>query len=813
MAIRYTIRNLVKHRKYTLINLVGMTAGMACCFLILTYLRYEQRFDTFFPEREQLYRVHYHAKFSETTLDLSRVPAPMAPLMPDYFPQIDRVTRLFPRSISAREPDKEQQFEINSAQFADSTVQEVMGFEFLEGNPRKALHEPYTVILTDETAQRIFGSTKVLGRQLRLANAANFTVTGVIRKLPEQSHLVLDMLVPFRNIPDVELASARPVVEHTLTSNWLASYAHTYARMKKNTSIAEANRLFGAFLKKYGDPNFVPKQGFSFFPVADIHLHSTAGDEVVTPANPTYLRTFGIVGFLILLIASINFINLSTAVYLDRSKEVAVRKVLGAKRSSLVTQFLNETLLLSFAAFVLALGVLNVLIPLFNAQNDKHISFHWLKDWPLSLVFVAVFVLTGLLAGLYPAFFASRFRPVEVFKRTTTIGAGAGGQLLRKSLITLQFAVSIALVCSTLIMLNQLQYWKNIPLGFDAQQVITVPLSSSNFNSLLAPGDSTLRSRINAFDEQLLQKAGIEAVTLASAMPGLGGPRFPITTDKIRLEDNVVLPCFSVDYDFAETFRLKYLAGRDFDQSYGSDHLSSYIINETAVKTLGWSSPEAALGQKLTKSGKAGTVVGVVGNFNTAGLQNALDPLVMEVSPGAFTSFAIRLNAQDAPKTIAAIEQSWQRFFPEKAFTYNFLQDDLSNNYQQESRLMQLSADFAIVAIFLACFGLFGLVDFTVKQRTKEIGVRKVLGASVSSVMLLLSSDFLKLVLIALCLATPLAWWAMDQWLADFAYRIDIPWWVFLVAGVSAVAVAFLTVSFQTIKAAVANPVKSLRSE
>lgn len=813
MSIRYTIRNLLKNKKYSSINLVGMTTGMACCFLILTFLRYEYRFDTVFPEREQLYRVRYHAKFSETPLDLSRVPAPMASLMPDYFPQIDYVARLFPRSISVREPNKEQQFEVGRALFADSTVQEVLGFEFIQGDPKKALHEPYTLILTNETAERIFGTTEVLGKQLRLANAANFTVRGVIRKLPEQSHLRLEMLVPFRNIPDVELPSARHVIEHTLTSNWLASYTHTYVRLKKNASLEATNRLFTPFLKKYGDPNFVPKQDFSLFPVADIHLHSKAQDEVVARANPAYLRTFGIVGFLVLLIASINFINLSTAVYLDRSKEVAVRKVLGAKRGSLITQFLSETMLLSGVAFVLALGILSILIPLFNAQNDKQISFHLMRDWPLSLNFFGIFVLTGLLAGLYPALFASRFRPVEVFKRSTTVAAGAGGQWFRKSLITLQFSVSIALVCCTLIMINQLSYWKNISLGFDTQQIISIPLSSANINTLLSPGDSTLRTRMNAFDEQVLQKAGVEAVTLASAMPGLGGASFPITTDKIRLEDNVMVPCLSVDYDFAETFRLKYLAGRDFDQSYGTDHLSSFIINETAVKTLGWSSPQAALGQKMTKGGKPGLVVGVVNNFNTAGLQNPLSPVVMEVAPGSFTAFAIRLNAQDRGKVIPEIEKMWQRFFPEKAFTYTYLQDDLQGNYQEEARLMQLSADFAIVAIFLACFGLFGLVDFTVRQRTKEIGVRKVLGASISSVMVLLSSDFLKLVLISLCIATPLAWWAMTQWLSDFAYRIAIPWWVFIVAGIAALVVAFLTVSVQTLRAAVANPVKSLRSE
>jgi putative ABC transport system permease protein len=338
-------------------------------------------------------------------------------------------------------------------------------------------------------------------------------------------------------------------------------------------------------------------------------------------------------------------------------------------------------------------------------------------------------------------------------------------------------------------------------------------LSSENINSAFAPGDSTLRSRMNAFDELLLQNPGISEVTLASSMPGFGAPLFPVSTDKIRMEDNVFLASISVDYDFAETFKLKTIAGRDFDKSFGTDHINSYILNELAVKTLGFSTPEEAIGQNVVRGGKAGKVVGVVNNFNTAGLQIALNPVILDVSPGRFTAFAIRLTSKNTQKVTADIEKAWRQFFPEKAFDYTFLNDDLHSGYEQEARLMQLSADFAGIAIVLACFGLFGLVDFTVRQRRREIGVRKVLGASVPSVVGLLSKDFLKLVGIALVLATPVAYWGMNKWLADFAYRIDIQWWIFAVAGFAAVVVAFLTVAGQTTKAALENPVRSLRNE
>ncbi len=811
--IRLAFRNLLKNGKYTFINLSGMAVGMACCFLIVVYLRYERNFDTFFPHLDRLYRVHYHANFSGSTFELTSIPAPIGPAMREHFPQVETTARFFPRSISVREPQGDRTFEIERALFADSTAHDVLGFDFLYGDPATALDQPFSVVLTDETAQRIFGKQNPMGRQLQFANQAVFTVSGVVRAYPDQSHLQFDLLAPFRNIPDAEPPFARENVREAITENWLASYANTYVLLKKGAAAADANALFPGFLKQFGNPKFIDKQAFSLFPVRDIHLHSTATGEVEATANPNHLRMFAIVGMLILLIAGINFVNLSTAVYLGRTREVAVRKALGAGRPTLMGQFLGETMLLSAGAFVLALGLLHLFIPAFNAQTSKHLDFHLLRDWPLTAAFSGIFLLAGLLAGIYPAFFATRFRPVEVFQQNSPVGAGKSGQWLRKSLITVQFAVGIALLVGTLVMLSQLRYWRDMPLGFDSNSVIAVPLSSANLNVAFSPGDSTLRSRMNAFEERVLQNPGVAEITLASNMPGLGATRHPITTEKIRLEDNVFLPCLSVDYDFAETFRLEALAGRDFDKSFGTDHIGGFILNELAAKTLGWNNPADAIGQKITRGGKQGAVVGVVKNFHTAGLQVALDPVVLEVSPGMFTTFALRLNAQNLAATLADVEKIWMQFFPEKAFEYSFLQDDLQRGYEQESRLANLCADFAGVAIFLSCFGLFGLISFNVRQRAKEIGIRKVLGASVAGITGLLAKDFLKLVLLALLLASPAAWWAMHHWLADFAYRIEIRWWMFAAAGAAAGMVAFLTVGFQSMKAALANPVKSLRSE
>lgn len=812
--LRLAFRNLLKNGRFTLINLIGMAVGMACCFLIAVFLDYETHFDRFFPNIDRLYRVHYQGDFGDEPLQMGQIPAPIAPVMAQNFPQVEVAARLFPRPISVRQPSESRSIEVENAIFADSTAQEVMGFDFLQGDAATALDRPFSIVLTEKTAQLFFGKKDPMGQTLRLADQNNFTVTGIIRDLPKQSHLAVDLLVPFQNIPDVERPQARPNILDAMNTNWLASYTPTYVLLKKGTTAAAANALFDGFIKQYGYKIFYEKQHFSLFPVRDIHQFSPVDGGVEASAKPQYLRVFGIVGLLILLIASINFINLSTAVYLGRTREVAVRKALGAGRPTLIGQFLTETMLLSFAAFLGAIGLLFPLINGFNAQTGKFLDFEILRDWRLTGLFVAIFVVAGLLAGIYPALFATRFRPIDVFRQNSATSTGGGGQFLKKSLITVQFAVGVALLIGTLVMMQQLDFWKNRPLGFNSTSVVTIELSSPNINTAFAGGDSTVRSRMNAFEAALLENPNITDVTLADNMPGMGTVQHPITTDKIRIEDNILLPCMAVDYDFAETFRLELAAGRDFDKSFGTDHVNAFVINELAVKTLGWKTPEEAIGQKISRGDdKVGQVVGVVKNFHTAGLQQALQPLLMEVSSGMFTTFAVRLGGQNVPATLAFLEKTWPQFFPGKAFDYHFLQDDLALGYQQEQRLARLCADFAGVAIFLSCFGLFGLISFTVRQRAKEVGIRKVLGASVAAIVGLLSRDFLKLVVLAIVLAAPVAYFLMKKWLADFVYRIEIGWSVFAIAGLSAIVVAFLTVSFQSIKAALADPVKSLRSE
>ena len=807
---KISFRNLWKQKGFTFINLAGMAVGMACCFLLLIYVNHEMHFDEHHPEVDRLYRVNYHSTFGGTERVMGSIPAPIAPLMRQDFPQIEQIARLYYRGISVRAVDAKEAYEIESAVFADSTVQDLFGFDFLHGNANDPLHQPFSIVLTEETALKIFGKNDIVGQQLLLADKGPFTVSGVIKNLPSDTHLDIDLLVPYRNMADVELDNMRPAIEYVTQRNFMASHSPTYVRLKEGADPADIDEGMIAFMERYGHKQIIDNQRFKLFPIKQVHLAAPANGDT---SPMTYLRLFMAIGFLILLIACINFINLSTAMYLNRTKEVGVRKVLGAGRKSLIWQFMGETLMVSFIAFVIALVAVDWLLPYLSGLVDQQLSFSLMENLPLTATFVGVFLLAGLLAGAYPSLVASRFRPVEIFQDKIGQGSGTSSGWLRKSLITVQFAVGILLICGTIIILSQINYMQSLPLGFNHEHVIGVPLQSQNLNSLFGQGDSTMRAKMNAFEERLLQDPNVEAVTLGSALPGIGRVYHPITTDEIAVDDNVVLPAISVDYDYAETFGLEIIAGRDFDKEFGTDHLTGFIVNELAVKELRWENPEDALGKTIGYGGKKGQVVGVVKNYATAGLQMALEPLVIDVRPGVFSDFGIRLKGNDLSATLANLEKTWLEFFPSKAFEYRFLDESLAEAYQNEDRLATLGSNFAGIAIFLSCFGLFGLISLTVQQRAKEIGIRKVLGASVSGIVGMLSKDFLKLVIVALVVATPVSWYVMNNWLEDFAHRIDLQWWHFVIAGMAAILVAFLTMSFQSIRAALANPVDSLRSE
>ncbi|MCB0847431.1 MAG: ABC transporter permease, partial [Bacteroidetes bacterium] len=589
------------------------------------------------PPADRLYRVNYQLQF-DTEINIARTPPTLGPAIQNYFPEVESMTRLYPRNVSVMVAEDDKQLELQNVFFADSTAPQVFEFDFIHGDANTALDNPFSVILTDETAEALFGTTDVVGRQIQLGGADNFQVTGVVKNWNDRAHLEFNMLVFFQNMVDLEPEHARETMRQVLVTNPIASHSYTYVLLKENQSAENVNQKFPAFVEEWAHERFKDKQSFSLFPVRDIHLHSTVGQEVVPSTNANLLTLFIGIGIITLVIACINFINLSTASSLNRSREVGIRKVLGAKQRALVGQFLGESMLLSFFAFILSLFLAWLGMPLINSITGLDLVFAPWQNLPLFLIFIAVFAFAGLLAGSYPAFFVSRFDPVASLKGSTAKVKNRGGVSIRKALITLQFLVAIVFISSAGVIFLQLNFFRNQPLGFDKELTLMVPIDSdNNINAVFRPGDAQMRQRMNTLDEELLSHANIKAVTQCSQQPGMGAIGRNVWTDKVPREENFFGNVLAVDYDYVETIGLEVIAGREFDTSFGTDHISSFVINETAVRSLQWASPDSAIGQKLTVEGKEGQVVGVIKDYHFASLYTNIDPLILEIRPGAFS--------------------------------------------------------------------------------------------------------------------------------------------------------------------------------
>ncbi len=810
--LKIALRSLWKQKVFSTINVLGLGLGLGCCFLVILYYNYETGYDQFDKNKDRIYQVQYHVNFNGEQV-IARIPPPFGPILPDYFPEIETAARLFNRNVSVTVPENDKQIELEQTFFVDSTITAVFDLNFIYGNAETALDKPFSTVLTKETALLLFGATDVVGKRLQLVDRDEFIVTGVVENWPDQSHLEFNMLVPYTNMFDIEPAHARESIRQNLDQNKIASHSLTYVLLHENQSHKAVNDKMKDFLLTHGSERFREKQSFLLFPLTDIHLHSTASSQPKPGANADYLFLFIVIGLITLFIACINFINLSTAGSISRAKEVGVRKVLGSKKRSLIGQFLGESLILSFLGFLTAIVFVVIVLPHFNDITGLEISYAPIDSPLITLFFIGIFVLVGLLAGSYPAFVVSRFKAVTVLKGSKGNARGVGGKLLRKVLITLQFLAAVGFIAGALSVYNQLEYLRQRPMGFNENLVVSVPLNSSNFNAIFRPGDPLIRQRMNELDKSLDNHAKIKAVTQCFQQPGFGTVGRVVWTEDIPREENLAMNVLSVDYDYAATFELEIISGRDFDQAAGTDHLEGFIVNEMALGTLNWESAEDALGKKLVVEGKEGKVLGVVRNFNFSDLRQAIDPLILEVNPAVFSFFAIRIEDGDIPNTLAFIEAQWTKFFPEKVFEYTFLEASLDEAYQSEEALAKMVGNLAFVAIFIACFGLFGLAALTTQQRFKEIGIRKVLGANIRQILSILSFDFLKLIGIAIIIAAPITWYLVDGWLSEFAYHIDFPWWVYVLTGVVVLLVSGITIFYQAIKAAIVNPVEILRDE
>lgn len=809
--LKIAFRNLGKNKAISIINIIGLSVGMTCFFLALIYCYHEINYDQFHPDKERIYQVKYQITLAEE-INQARIPPTIGPQLMNYFPEIESAARFYGRSISVEIPESEAQFELDQVYFADSNATEIFTLDFLRGNEKDPLYAPKAVVLTDETALRLFGTIDAVGKTLRLAGADGFHVVSVVRAWPDNAHLEFSMLLPYEAMLDVEPEHARTITKSVLENNWIATHSYTYVRLRPNTLPEKINARFKDFILEYGDERFRDKQTFSLLSITGIHLDPVDG-EPKPSANTNYLYLFFTVGLLTLLIACINFINLSTANSMARAKEVGVRKVLGAQRSLLISQFLGESVLLSFIAFIFSLSLTYLALPTLNFLTGLEISF--LDQRPVLFgIYFAVFLLAGLLAGSYPAFFVTRFQAVNILRDSLNLGQKPGGAWLRRSLIIVQFLAAIGFIGGTIVCYLQLEYLRNQPLGFDKDLIVNLPLNSgNNINAVFRPGDATQRQRMNSFDESLLSNPKVLAVTQSYQAPGLGAVARNVWNEKVPQSENFFPSILAVDYDYVETFGLEVITGRDFDVSFGTDHISSFLINEQAVKAMGWENPEAALGGKMVLEGKEGQVVGVLRDFNFNSLRNEITPLVMEVRPGAFAWFSVKIANEEIPATLQFLEEQWKEYFPEKVFEYQFLEESLNDAYLAETRLSSIIGYFSGFAILISCFGLFGLSAFVTRQRFKEIGIRKILGASVAQILRLLSKEFMLLIGISMIIAVPATWYLLKDWLTGFAYRIDFPWWVPISTGLAVMFLAFITVSAQSLRTALSNPIDAIKEE
>ncbi|GAB3909625.1 ABC transporter permease [Larkinella knui] len=816
--LKIAYRNLLRQKSFSIINIVGLTVGLTCCFLILLFVRHELSYDHFQQKFDRIYRISYLPKFAGLEQPLALTPPPVSPLLTSSFSEIEQSARLFRSSATielvnnrAAQPVK---FDEERFFFGDPALLDIFSFRFRQGDPQTALKDNFTVVITDEIAAKYFGKTNPLGKTLLYEGQHPLRVTGVVEKFPDNAHIHIDLLSNYETMYATESENVR----QNLPQNWVISHGYTYVLLRPGKSPESVNARFPQFLLTHANKQFAKDIVYTLEPMKDFHLRSQAQGTPEAPGSITYIYVFLGIAFITLLIACINFVNLSTARSLKRAKEVGIRKVLGSQKQQLIAQFLGESVLLSAIALILSFILIAVLLPVLNNLTGKELTMrYFLSDGGLLLFFVGIALLTGLVSGSYPAFFVSGFQPIATLKGRAALGSFVSGKVkggqLRQVLLGAQFVASIALIIGALVAFQQLNYMKNQPLGFEKDFIITANTRNEKITNVFANRSDSTYFRLRTFRDILLKNPQIKQVTLSTQPMGSGSVRRNVIAEGHAPDENIFMGTMGVDHNFAQTYGLKFVAGRDFSESFPTDKSAAFLINETGVKQLGWKSPAVAVGKSVNLEGKQGKIIGVLKDFHNQSLQRPIEGMLMTIDQPLLRLFSIKIQSQNRAETLKFIQQEWDRFFPEKGFVAQFLDDTLAQLYENEQRLTKLIGYFAGLAILISCMGLYGLVSLVTQQKTKEIGIRKVLGATVSSLVGLVSRDFIILVVISLVIASPIAWWALTKWLAEFAYKIELSWWMFALAGVLAVLVTLITVSFQSIKAALMNPVTSLRSE
>ncbi|WP_431124766.1 ABC transporter permease [Flagellimonas flava] len=795
--IKIAWRNIIKNKVYSLINIGGLAIGLSCFLLITIYITKEVSYDSYHEKGDKIYRVAHHSNPDDETAAWIWGNAPVGPALKSDFPEVVEKVQFSGRSaILLKYGDNA--FQENDCFYADASALQVFSWPLISGDPITALEAPYSIVLTETTAKKYFGNQDPLGKIIEgvggRANDGNYTVTGVMKDVPENSHFSFDVLMSMGSF-----YQSRPEI----FDMWGYVDFYTYLLVANNFDQKAFESKIPGFLGKHLEvvANDEYYYNISLEPLKDIYLYSKADRQPGLVGSLSNIYIFAIIGLFILVIACINFMNLSTARSLERAKEVGVRKVIGAKRNGLIYQFFGESLVLVFLSSIV--GLLLVFLALPWMANLTGIAFY-AKDvlqLPLLLFFFGTALITALFSGSYPALILSGFKPINILRGTYR--KSPQGANLRKGLVIFQFSLSIALIASTIIVYDQLGFMFSKDMGFDKEQQLVLDF---NWDQQVIANMETIKNEFRAMPS-------VSSVSMSRTVPG---SHFPAAGTMVELASgemkNFGPYIYEVDNDFIPHYNIEVVAGRAFSRDFPTDSVSALIVNEAAAKNFGYTDPSDIVGKKFDQWGRQGTIIGVVKDFNYLSLHEEIAPLTLrQVSYGQY--FSLKLSSNDYYRTISEIRQKWAALAPHRPFLYNFLNTSFNEQYKAEVRFRKLFTIFSFLAISIACLGLFGLVTYSAMQRTKEIGIRKVLGAQVTNIIALMSKDFIRLVGLSLLIAVPFSWYAMDQWLNDFAYRIHIQWWVFVLAGILALLITFFTISFQAVKAALVNPVKSLRNE
>ena len=800
-------RNITRHKGFSFINIAGLTLGLTACILIGLFVWDEHQYDKFLSDSSQVYRVYDENTNSEGTQQLAVSPPMFAITLQRDFPEVEQTARVMqlPQTQTLFEAGKNKLYE-SSGYFVDSTFFEVFPLSFKYGAASHTLDDPSSIVISDEMAHRFFGEENPVGKQI-LMNKVPVQVKGVFVKNPK-FHL------QFNYVRSLSAMAAYIPAERMQSWGWHQFF--TYVKLKKGTDVHALEIKYQKYVSEKSKPfrnDAVTSEKPFFQPLTAIHLYSSSFKfDAAQRGNITYVNALTIIAVFILLIACFNFINLATARSVQRAKEVGVRKAIGADKKQLIFQFIGETILLAFISILISVCLAMLILPWLNDFTGKHIPVALFAVPFVITLFILLALIVGLLAGFYPALVLSNFKPVKVLKSSISINEEPGKiPWLRHGLVVTQFALSVLLIISAIVVFKQVNYLHEKDLGFNKDQIMFFPMR-----------DDKMFQNTEAFKSELLKSPGVSSVSIGYGFPGdaVAGDEIIVPRNGERVTQSATQ--LTVDYDYIKTLDLHLVAGRDFSKEMGTDKDHAWIINETAVRQLGFGTAQKALGKTLywhvwgasnPDSLKEGKVIGVVKDFNYKSLYDKVETTVLQIYPEAAWKVAVKIKNAGIENTINDVTKTWNKFTPDYPLEYRFLDESFEDMYTADDKLKSLLWIFTGIAIFVACLGLFGLATYTAERRRKEVGIRKVLGASTQSVAVLLSKDFIKLVILSLLIASPVAWYFMNKWLQNYSYKINISIGIFLSTGLLAIGIALITVSFQAIKAAIANPVKSLRTE